>query len=252
MLSALAKAFGQLSDPAFRRVLALSFGASLTVFALLWVLAWFGLAWAGEALSDWMAGQEPSGFWIGAVEWIFGAGAVVGILIVSFFLFPAVMVVTMSFLLDDIAQAVERRHYPDLPRPRDQPLGGAVLGGLVFAGITLALNILALPLYLLLLFVPPFNFFVFYVLNGYLLGREYFELVAMRRFDLAGARRLRWAHRGRLLLAGMVIAFLLTVPFVNLLTPVVATGFMLHVFETLRRREAGTALNAAQGRGAAR
>ena len=74
----------------------------------------------------------------------------------------------------------------------------------------------------------------------------------MRRFDLAGARRLRRAHRGRLLLAGMVIAFLLTVPFVNLVTPVVATGFMLHVFETLRRREAGTALNAAQGSGAAR
>ena len=104
--------------------------------------------------------------------------------------------------------------------------------------MTLGLNLLALPLYLLLLFVPPFNLFVFYLLNGYLLGREYFELVAARRLDTAGVRRLRRAYRGRLLLAGAVIAFLLTVPIVNLVTPIIATGFMLHVFEGLRRREA--------------
>lgn len=245
MFAALAKAFGQIFDPAFRRVFALSLVASLAVFVVLWLAAWFGLAWAGEALSDWMAGQEPGGFWIGVVEWIFGAGAVVGVLVVSFFLFPAIMVVVMSFLLDDIAEAVERRHYPGLPAPRDQPVGAAVMSGLVFAGVTLALNLLALPLYLLLLFVPPFNFFVFYLLNGYLLGREYFELVAARRLDMAGVGRLRRAYRGRLLLAGAVIAFLLTVPIVNLVTPIVATGFMLHVFEGLRRRQASATASAA-------
>ncbi len=85
----------------------------------------------------------------------------------------------------------------------------------------------------------PLNLFVFYLLNGYLLGREYFELVAARRFDAAGVRRLRRKYRGRVMLAGVVIAFLLTVPIVNLVTPIVATGFMLHVFERLRRREAG-------------
>ena len=244
MFSALAKAFGQISDPAFRRVFALSLGASLGVFVVLWLAAWFGLAWAGEALSGWMAGQEPGGFWIEVVEWIFGAGAVVGVLVVSFFLFPAIVVVVMSFLLDDIAEAVERRHYPGLPAPRDQPLRAAVMSGLVFAGVTLALNLLALPLYLLLLFLPPFNLFVFYLLNGYLLGREYFELVAARRLDMAGVGRLRRAYRGRLLLAGAVIAFLLTVPIVNLVTPIVATGFMLHVFEGLRRRQANATTSA--------
>ncbi len=245
MFSALAKAFGQISDPAFRRVFALSLGASLAVFVVLWLAAWFGLAWAGEALSDWMAGQEPGGFWIEIVEWIFGAGAVVGVLVVSFFLVPAIVVVVMSFLLDDIAEAVERRHYPGLPAPRDQPLRAAVMSGLVFAGVTLALNLLALPLYLLLLFLPPFNLFVFYLLNGYLLGREYFELVAARRLDMAGVGRLRRAYRGRVLLAGAVIAFLLTVPIVNLVTPIVATGFMLHVFEGLRRRQANATTSAA-------
>ena len=241
MVSALAKAFGQISDPAFRRVFALSVLAALIVFALLWVLAWFGLDWAGAALADWLAGQEPGGFWAELFEWVFGAAGLVGVLVVSFFLFPAVMVLALSLLLEDIARAVERRHYPELPPAREQPLGEAALGALRFVGVTLLLNLLALPFYLLLLFVPPLNLFVFYLLNGYLLGREYFELVAARRFDAAGVKRLRRAHRGRLMLAGVVIAFLLTLPIVNLLTPIVATGFMLHVFEGVRRREASVA-----------
>ena len=98
------------------------------------------------------------------------------------------------------------------------------------------------PLYLLLLFLPPFNLFVFYLLNGYLLGREYFEIVAVRRLDMATAKRLRRTYRGRVFMAGVVIALLLTVPLVNLITPIVATAFMLHVFEGLRRREADPAI----------
>ncbi len=241
MLSALLKAVRQLPDPAFRRVVRLSLGASLVTFAGLWVAAWFGLSWAGEALSGWIAAQEPGGFWTGVLEWVFGAVGMVGVLVASFFLFPTVIAMFMSILLDDIAAAVERRHYPELEPARAQPIGEALVSGLVFVAVTLALNVVALPLYLLLLFVPPLNLFVFYGLNGYLLGREYFELVAARRFDMAGVRRLRRAYRGRLLLAGAVIAFLLTVPIVNLVTPVVATGFMLHVFERLRRREAAVA-----------
>ncbi len=239
MFVALAKAFGQLSDPAFRRVLVRSVLAALVVFIAVWIADWFGLSWLGDALADWLAAQEPGGFWVEVAEWVVGAAGVVGVLVASFFLFPGVMLVALSLMLDDIAEAVERRHYPELPPARKQPIGEAVMTALAFAAVMLLLNLLALPFYLLLLFVPPLNLFVFYLLNGYLLGREYFELVAARRFDAAGVRRLRRSYRGRVLLAGVVIAFLLTVPIVNLVTPVVATGFMLHVFERLRRREAG-------------
>ncbi len=239
MFSALAKAFGQLSDPAFRRVLLRSVLAALVVFIAVWVAVWFGLGWLGEALSGWVAAQEPGGFWVEIAEWLFGAAGVVGVLVASFFLFPGVMVLAMTFLLEDVAAAVERRHYPELPPARGQPLGEAIMAALAFAAVMLLLNLLALPFYLLLLFVPPLNLFVFYLLNGYLLGREYFELVAARRFDTVGVRHLRRKYRGRVMLAGVVIAFLLTVPIVNLVTPIVATGFMLHVFERLRRREAG-------------
>lgn len=241
MFAALAKSFSQASDPAFRRTLAISVAASLAVFVLLWILAWFGLSWAGDALSAWLGEQDP-GFWSEVLQWVLGGGAVVGVLVVSFFLFPAVMVLVMSFLLEDVAAAVEARHYPGLPAARAQPWSEMIAGVLVFITTSLALNILALPLYLLLLFLPPFNLFVFYLLNGYLLGREYFEIVAVRRLDMATAKRLRRTYRGRVFMAGVVIALLLTVPLVNLITPIVATAFMLHVFEGLRRREADPAI----------
>lgn len=237
MLSALIKATAQLGDPAFRRVLLISVAASAVVFAGLWLLAWLGISWAGEALSDWLAGQEPGGFWSGLLAWIFGAAAVASILIATFFLFPAVMVLVMSILLDDVAAAVERRHYPDQGPARRQPWGEMIWGAVVFAAVTVAANAVALPLYLLLLFAPPLNLFVFYLLNGYLLGREYFELVAVRRFAMPTVDRLRRAFRGRLMMAGVLVTVLMTIPLVNLVAPLIATAFMVHVFETLRQRE---------------
>ena len=75
-------------------------------------------------------------------------------------------------------------------------------------------------------------------MNGYLLSREYFELVALRRIGPVEARALRKAHRGRLFVAGVIITLLLTVPGVNLLAPVVATAAMVHLFEDCRQRDA--------------
>jgi uncharacterized protein involved in cysteine biosynthesis len=101
-------------------------------------------------------------------------------------------------------------------------------------GLTILLNLLVLPVYL---FVPGLNFFVFLGLNGYLFGREYFEVVALRRLEPDAARTLRRRFAGRVFLAGAAIAGLFAVPFVNLLAPVVATAFMLHFFEGLPRFE---------------
>ena len=92
---------------------------------------------------------------------------------------------------------------------------------------------MALPIYF---FLPVINLLVFYALNGYLLGREYFELVALRRLDGSSAQVLRKSYQGTIFLSGAVIAFLTTVPLLNLAAPVVATAFMVHLFETLRRR----------------
>jgi uncharacterized protein involved in cysteine biosynthesis len=235
MFAALSKVVAQFSDPAFRGVLLRALAASTALFVVVWICAWLGLSWTGAMLSDWIAAQDVSGGVVTALQWLLGALSVAGILVASFLLFPATTAVILSFLLEDIAAAVERRHYPGLPATRAQPIMETLRAALAFAGVTILLNLLALPLYLLLLFVPPFNLFVFYGLNGYLLGREYFELVAVRRLDEPLARRLRRRYRGRVFMAGVIVALLLTLPLVNLVAPIMATGLMVHVFEQVRR-----------------
>lgn len=237
MIAALSKAFAQLTDPAFRSVMLRTLAFSIAAFCAVWFCAWWGLTWAESALADWLASES---WWAGIVGWLFSALSVAAILVASFLLFPAVTAIILSFLLDDIAEAVERRHYPALPQARQPPLFETLRGALGFAGVAILLNLIALPLYLVLTFLPPANLFVFYMLNGYLLGREYFELVAVRRLELPLSKALRRRFRVRVFVAGVAIAFLLSVPVVNLIAPIVATGFMVHIFEALRQRGEAT------------
>lgn len=236
MISDLAKAFGQLSDPAARGVLWRALFFSLLTFVGLWVLAGLGLSWAGDSLVAWVQGLGVEGLLLWVVEVLFGLAWVSALILVTFFLFPAIVATALSFLLDDVCRAVEARHYPGVPPAREPPLIEEILDGLRFAAVTIGLNLLALPLYLLLLFVPPANVVLYYGLNGYLFGREYFELVAIRRLPAGESRPLRKRNSGSIFLSGAVIALLLTLPLINIVTPIVATAFMLHRFEKLRRK----------------
>lgn len=236
MLSALFKSIGQCSDPTFRKVLGRSLLISIGIFIAVWIASWFGLSWVGDLLSEWVAANSTS--WLGTTaEWLFGAVAVSAILVGSFLVFPAIVGLALGFMLEDIARAVERRHYPNLPVPRDQPVMEAAKDAIKLAIVTVLVNLVMLPFY----FIPFVNLFVFFIVNGYLLGREYFELVAVRRLAHEDVGLLRKTYRNRVFWAGVLIAFLFTIPLVNLITPIVATAFMLHVFELLRhnRKVAG-------------
>ena len=235
MFAALSKTIAQISDPAFRSVLLRALGLSTLVFLALWVASWLGFGWLGGLLGDWIAEQGASGFWAEIFLWIFGAASIAGVFVTSFLLFPAVAAIAIGLFLDDIAEAVEQRHHPNLPAARDQPWAEMIGGTASFAAVTVLANIVALPFYLLLLFVPPLNLFLYYGLNGYLLGREYFELVAVRRMDAKAAKTMRRRFRGKVFLAGVIIAFMLSIPIINLLAPIVATGFLVHVFHDLQR-----------------
>ncbi len=178
-------------------------------------------------------------FGIGWLEWIvdFVGGATA--IIVAFLLFPGAMVFVVSLMLEKIARAVERKHYPNLPEPRPQTMSEIILIGLRYTAIVVALNLLFLPLF----FIPIINIFVFVGLNGYLLGREYFELVAVRRLEPEGVKYIWRQYRMRLWLAGMIITSLLTIPVVNWFMPVVAAAYMLHIFEGLAYREVSSSNN---------
>ncbi len=235
MISALNKAFGQLTDPASRRVIWITLAMSTGVLALLWGLAAWGLAAGAEGLQAWLGAD---GFWAGLLDWLVGLGGFVALLFASAILFPGVASGILSGLfIDKVCQAVEARHYPSLPPAREQPLGEAIGDGLKLLAITVGLNLLVLPLYL---FAAPVAPFVFFGLNGYLLGREYFEMIAVRRTGASEMRDLRRRNGGKVFFAGLVIALLMWIPIFNIIVPLVAAAFMLHVFEGLRRKGPGS------------
>ena len=124
--------------------------------------------------------------------------------------------------------------YPGQVPARRAPIREILATTLRLMGLTILLNLLALPVYLL---APGINVLLFLGLNGYLFGREYFEVVALRRLDVAEARRMRQRFGARVFAGGVVIAALFALPLVNLVAPVIATAFMVHIFQELRRRE---------------
>lgn len=217
MFSALTATLGQLSDPRLRNPIILSVAGSLVTIILLGVLAWYLLdsfAFFGGWLDDLAA-------------WVAG----IAVVVLGVVFFPGASNAISSLFLDSVSRAVEARYYPALGPARPQPLSEAMVESLKFLGVTLLLNLVMLPVYLL---VPGLNIVIFYGLNGYLLGREYFEMVAVRRMDPAEAKLLRKQKAAAVFISGVLIALVMTVPLVNLAGPVIATAFMVHRFERLR------------------
>lgn len=220
MGGAFSKAFGQLPDPAVRRVLLRSLALTALLFA--------ALAWAGFAGLDALPKYDWD--WINdLVRWLGAAG----LLIVLFVLFPTFATLLVSLFLDGIVTAVEARYYAGDEPGEAPPLHQSLAIAARFTVATVLLNLAALPIYLLLFWVPVANVVIFYSLNGYLLGREYFELVAQRYLAPGEIRKIRRIHQSTLLLTGVIIMFMLTVPVLNLVVPVVATAAMVHVFKAL-------------------
>lgn len=219
MIAAFVRAIGQISDSPIRGVVWISLGLALAVFAGLWLVVTFLLY--NTALFAW-----------GWLETIVDFLGWLAALVISWALFPGVVSAFSCLMLDRVASAVEARHYPELPPAGGTPFVEALWPAARFFAVMVFLNIFLL----LFLFIPPFFPFVFYGVNGYLLYREYFSMVALRRVGPAEAEALRKAHRGRLFFSGVLIALMLTVPVVNLLAPIVATAAMVHLFEGWRRR----------------
>ena len=232
MLGYLSKALSQLGDPALRRVLLIGGAGSAVVFILLNVLVW----WIFSSTVD-LSSLSLWGWLEDILDWT--AGFVVGLslLIVSAVFFPGVSTIIVGFFLEDVVVAVEARYYPNEPPARPQPVAEVVASTTRFALMVIGLNLLCLPFYLILVFIPPLNLVLYYVLNGYLISREFFELVALRRMEPAAALNMRRESRGKIMVAGILLTFLLTIPIVNFLTPVIATAFMVHVFHSLPGRQ---------------
>lgn len=213
MIRAFCLALGDLGDPAVRRALWRSLLLSfLALFALVAGLETFLLESHLFATG-----------WLDTAVDVFG-GLIS--LVLATVLYPAVAAAVTGLFGEQVVEAVERRHYPGLPPLAARGLLDGVGPALRFSGVVLALNLLAIPFY----FIPVVNLGVFFILNGYLLGREYLELVALRRLAPEAVQAFRRRHGVTLFLCGLIVAFLLPLPLVNLLVPVIASAFLTHVF----------------------
>ncbi len=222
------KALGQLGDPRFRRVLLLGVGLTLALL----IAATVGVLW----FIQWLSGDTAQIWLLGEIRWLDDLLSVAGLgvmLLLSIVLMVPVASAITSIFLDEVAQAVEDKHYPALPRPEPQPMTEAFRDSVNFLGVIMAANIVALFFYALFAPLAPF---IFWGLNGYLLGMEYFQLAAMRRIGRQNAKALRKANRGTIWAAGALMAIPLTVPVVNLLVPILGAATFTHIFHKVNAR----------------
>jgi CysZ protein len=220
MFTAILLAIAQLPERDMRRSLFLTLFWSVVLLAGLWIAIGWGVAYE-------VAGTSGLG-------WVLGLLGVVVVPVATWFLFPSVALIVLGFYSEAIIRAVERRHYPYLPEPPPQRGLVAFRRGLRLAVTGLVLNLTALFFGLLFLPIMPVLFFA---LNGYLLGREYFNNVALRRFAPAEVDLLWQRHRMAFVFCGGVAAVLFLIPFVNLVAPMVGTAASVHLVERLRQAD---------------
>ena len=220
-------ALGQIGDPRFRGVLFRGIG--LTIILLIAVYATF--LWVIE----WAFGEGTTLPLIGEVTWVgdfLSIGSIFVMLILSIFLMVPVASAITSLFLDEVAEAVEDVHYRDVPRPPRVPFWDGLRDTINFLGILIGANIVAFGIYV---FFPPSAPFLFLGLNGFLLGREYFQVTAMRHLGREGAKQMRQDFRVTIWVAGCLMAFPLTIPLLNLLVPVIGAATFTHLYHQLRQ-----------------
>jgi CysZ protein len=231
MLDAAVKALSQILSPPMRSILWRSIGLALVLITVLAVglqrlLSWF--ATNGEVWLEAMLGPSFHTS-INILAWIVSIAAGLGVVLGGIFLMPAITSLVASIFVDEIADHVEREHYPAEQPGAALPLGVAIPEGIKTALLTVLVYLIALPF---VLFAGA-GFLIFFIATAWLLGREYFELAAMRFRSPAEAKAMRKYHAATVFTAGLFIAAFVSIPIVNLATPLFGMAFMVHMHKRL-------------------
>jgi CysZ protein len=229
VFSSFFSALGQIGSGAFLRVILLGMALALALLA--------AVTWGFSQLIYAISPDTVDLPFIGGVE---GLAAILSwggfALMMGFSVFLMIPVASLfsGMFLDEVAGAVEARHYPSLPPAVGQGMYDGLKSGVNFLGLVIAVNVPALVLYVIF---PPLAPLLFWGINGYLLGREYFALVSSRRMDAVAAKALRKGHWGKVWFAGICMAIPLSVPVLNLVIPVLGVATFTHIFHRLQGRD---------------
>lgn len=231
MIDATNKALMQMFTPGLRYVLLKAVGLALVLIVIVGIIMQRVLAAWADAGANWAeqaTGVAPHMVWT-TLAWVLSVMAGLGIITGALFLMPAVTAFVGSFFVDEIADVVEREYYATQPPGRALPFIRALVEGLKFAALVIAVYLCALPFVLF----AGLGIIILFLANAYLLGREYFELAAMRFRPPSEAKAMRKANAIYIFVAGMVVAVFVSIPIVNLATPIFAMAFMVHVHKKL-------------------
>jgi CysZ protein len=234
MIDAVVRALTQMFTPPFRQVLLKAIGLALIMIVLLGVGMYYGFSWLAETGASWgqsNVGVVPQSVWT-VLVWILSFMASLGIITGAVFLMPAVTAFVGSFFVDEIADQVEGVYYPAEMPGVALPFFRAMLEGVKTALLTILVYVVALPFVLF----AGLGLIILFLANAYLLSREYCELAAMRFRPPAEAKALRRAHRGQVFFAGLFIAAFVSIPVVNLATPLFAMALMVHIHKRVTGR----------------
>lgn len=225
MIADISRVLAQLSDPKLLRPVLASLVLSALVMAAL------------VAFSVWLLGGVNVGggsWWMDALDWAVQILGSFGAAILAFLLFPAFALMIQSVFLDSVTDAVEARHYPNLPRGRDVPVIEGLIASVKLTALVILVNLVLLPVYLILLPIGGAGAALYYAVNGYLVGREFFEVVGLRRRKAPELRTIRRSNRMTVWLDGVLLVLVFTIPVVNLAGPTLGTAYMVHRYHRLK------------------
>jgi CysZ protein len=213
MLHAIFLGLASLSDKRVMLVLGKVVALTLLAFAALGAVLFYG----AQSLFEHYGWNDDGGF--------SALLSVAVLLLISWLLFRSVAVACTWIFADDIIDAVEDKHYPFAAVQGQRPsFAGAARMGLRSVARAIGYNLLALPVYLILLITGVGSALAFLLVNGYLLGRDLEDMIALRH----GAKSAQLGPIRRFMLGLGSVAVML-VPIVQFIVPVVATAAAVHM-----------------------
>jgi CysZ protein len=227
MLDAALKSLDQMFSPPFRTVLLKSAGLALLFLAVAVIVLFRLLEWLSGTGMGWIEGTIGSLAHVplAVLGWVVAIALGLGLFTGAILLMPAATALVAGFFADEIAERVERGHYPADPPGVALPLWRAAIEGAKTALLALAVYLCTLPFFLF----AGVGAVLFFIATAWLLGREYFELAAMRFHPVAEAKALRSRHQATVFAAGLFIAGFVSIPVINLATPLFGIALMVHV-----------------------
>ncbi|AHC73485.1 hypothetical protein P856_256 [Candidatus Endolissoclinum faulkneri L5] len=219
MFRSISLAIAQLANPNLRSILMIAITISLLFIIAITIGMNYAITLLAHTGINWF---DKLIIWFGSLaSFLF-----------ALIFFPGFVQIISGLFADRVSDAIISTYYPNLPAQRQTSISEVIGDGLRFAFLSMIINILALSLYFLL---PGFNMIIFYLLNSYLLGREYAEMIGLRSLDRISMKKFWEANRTQLFLGGMLITTISIIPALNLTTPITATAFAIHEHERLRR-----------------